>query len=985
MRKKSKILRLIYIIVTAVLYTFTVGLLIFESCLPGTQSAQQSAAVGTGIANIVNETGGDTAVTVKPKSISIENGDEINACIGEKIDLISTILPEDSTYQSKVYSSSDNSVATVDTSGHVSCNKEGDVTISVHVESFIDIKDSVLIHILPVPLESVETKVYSSKGELIPDGDSVYSMTMGQSYHFENTFVPENATDKTVTYEISSDNYAYLSNNYIYPTAVSDDDTFTVTVVTPISSNIFTFKVQAAPVVVEDVIELTAIAFPSTDYTISLGESINLSSNAKFKLSFTPSNATYKSVKYTIDDPNIATLSGSTLKGKTAGTTTIHATSTYYPGITASKVINVAQINLNSIGNVTLNGSTNARLLVGNSATVRYSSYSPTNATCIVNKYISYSSSQPSIATVSSGGLVKGLADGNTVITVKFFNTSADKAADNPAFTKTINVTVFTSTVVDFKLVSSLDEGGSSSVKTLYANKEYKDFSKKFSITALYDSDGKTIPDSMGITKDCSLSYIEADHVEFAYTYESDKLNISDVSGGALTVYITHTDTGLQKSMTFYVLPEYEVSVSVDDDSKPLNSDLSLLNVQSNIYVGSTLSFSINIAESERLSFKSNIVNNPTYFEYVNDNTILATRSISLDKLRIVPTLLIGEDVIEFAGFSYTVNITVLDKLVENFDILVYSNNKKQNLESVGIDSEIGAIMYDVEVDDIISLSFIYYPWARPTAYALEIVSDSREVYLDNGTIKFSGVGNGLVKIRETISNTEKYIYFDIFNRVALNEESAFSITQTHAVYNEKENAFHIRNGISARLKINFTADSTFKKATYTSSDESILIIGQDGVISPISAGKAVIHVVIDDGKESGKTVKYSFDINVVVDAKPVIDDLNDFLKRIRKSIGHFGAFLAFGIISSMFFMVFLDKKKWAYSIPITYIQGYTLASLTEFIQTLVPKRAGIFKDVIIDYTGFLIGASVAAVIILIVYLMRFLIKRHKTKLQNEK
>ena len=980
-KKKSWILRLIYIIVTSLLYTAMMGVLIFESCLPGPQSGQQSEAVGTGIANFVNETGGDTTVTVKPKSIAITNGDEINAYIGEKIKLESVILPEDSTYQSVVYACDNNNIATVDVSGNVNCLKEGTATITAHVESFVDIKDSIIIHIVPIPLESVVTKVFCKDTEIEPDASNIYTLTMGQSYYFQNTFVPENATDKTVTYTLSDDSYAYMSNNYIYPTAVSDDNTFDVTVTTPISNTNFTFKVKEAPVVVPDVVALTKIAFPTTAYTISLGEKIALASNAKFKLTFTPSNATYKAVTYTIDDSTIATISGSTLIGKKAGTTTIYATSTYYPEITASKTITVAQINLTSVGNITLNGSSsNARLLVGNSATVKYPSYSPTNATAIVNKYISYSTSNPAAASISSSGSVKGLANGETDITVKFFNTAADKSADNPAFTKSIHLTVFTSPVKDFKLVTTLDEGGSSQVKTLIVGKEYKDFSQQFSITALYDEDGHTIPDSMGITKNCTFSNIEVNPLEFEYSYASDKLKVTDISGGSLTVYITHDDTGLQKSITFYVLPEYEVSISVDEDSQALNLDPVLINSDVTIYVGSTINFSIDIPTSEILSFDGRIKNNPSFFESVNENTILGKRSINKDYLVITPTLTFEDNEISFSGFKTEITVKVVDKLVENFDVIVRSHRHNQNLESTGIDSEIGAIMYDVEVDDIISLSFNYYPWAVPTAYALDITTVSKNIIIDGATIKFKGIGNGLIKIRETINGTEKYIYFDIFNRVALKEDNPFSITQEFASYNEKEDAIHIRNGISARLKINFSDDSTFKTATFTSSDESVLKVGQDGIISPLSVGKATIHVVIDDGKEVGKTNKYSFDITVVVDAKPVIEDLNDFLKKIRKSIGHFGAFLVFGIISSMFFMVLLDKKKWVVSIPLTFIQGYALGALTEYIQTFVKGRSGLFSDVIIDFTGFAIGAGAAGIIILIVYLIRHLIKKGKNK-----
>ena len=70
--------------------------------------------------------------------------------------------------------------------------------------------------------------------------------------------------------------------------------------------------------------------------------------------------------------------------------------------------------------------------------------------------------------------------------------------------------------------------------------------------------------------------------------------------------------------------------------------------------------------------------------------------------------------------------------------------------------------------------------------------------------------------------------------------------------------------------------------------------------------------------------------------------------------------------------MLQFDKEKWFYSIPINFLQGLSVASLTELIQVFVPGRAGQIRDVLIDSAGSLLG------IILVMAIVKILIKFNK-------
>ena len=91
-------------------YLGCIFVLVFEASLNGKLSANQSNAVGGTIANTFNDLSGDQTVAVLPEEIVVSNKIS-EANVGDSYQLQTQTLPENSTYKSVVYSSSNESVA----------------------------------------------------------------------------------------------------------------------------------------------------------------------------------------------------------------------------------------------------------------------------------------------------------------------------------------------------------------------------------------------------------------------------------------------------------------------------------------------------------------------------------------------------------------------------------------------------------------------------------------------------------------------------------------------------------------------------------------------------------------------------------------------------------------------------------------------------------------------------------------------------------
>lgn len=93
------------------------------------------------------------------------------------------------------------------------------------------------------------------------------------------------------------------------------------------------------------------------------------------------------------------------------------------------------------------------------------------------------------------------------------------------------------------------------------------------------------------------------------------------------------------------------------------------------------------------------------------------------------------------------------------------------------------------------------------------------------------------------------------------------------------------------------------------------------------------------------------------------------FNKVVRKLVGHFGLFGFLGIMFSLAFYTFFESKKQL--LIINFINGFVTAGISEIIQLFADKRGPAFTDVLIDYSGYLIGS-------LFIILIMFLVNRKK-------
>ena len=357
-------------------------------------------AINSGVAlitAILVETGESKSckVTVVDEIISVSDikisHDKVLLAEGEKITLTTQIKPENASNKNLIWTSSDENIAMVK-NGVVSAIKEGTVDIVVS-SSDGSKKDLCVVDVYKkeqnVPVESISF----NEGDL--------SLYVGDIYGINVNVYPKDATNKTITWSSSNSSVVTVDKGIVK--AVGVGESF-ITVKTVDGGKTAKLKVVVREKEVSE-IKVSGVSLNSNNIEIYSDGSYNLTAIVM------PTNATNKSVTWTSNNPSVATVNNGVVKGISKGTavitvTTIDGKKTAQANVVVvDKIVPVSAISLNkSLLDLYVNDSYN---LV---ATV-----TPSNAT---NKNVTWTSSNPSVATVNNG-VVKGVSKGTSVITVK--------------------------------------------------------------------------------------------------------------------------------------------------------------------------------------------------------------------------------------------------------------------------------------------------------------------------------------------------------------------------------------------------------------------------------------------------------------------------------------------------------------------------------------------------------------------------------------
>jgi uncharacterized protein YjdB len=345
--------------------------------------------------------GGSVPVAVTDVTLSSSTA---SIYVGASTQLTATIAPTTATNTAITWASSNTAAATVSSSGLVTGVAAGTATISA--TSANGKTASCVVTVSNIAVTSVTLNASTAK------------ITVGSTSQLTATIAPTTATIKTVSWTSSNTSIATVSSTGLVTGVAAGSATITATSTSG-------SKTATCAVTIYIPVPVTSVSLSASTATIAVGYTSQLTATAA------PATATTQTVSWSSSATSVATVNSTGLvTGMAAGSATITVT-TLDGGYTASCVVTVQTI---AVTGVALSAST-ATIAVGYTSQLT-ATITPTNAT---NQSFTWTSSNTSAATVSSAGLVTGVAAGTATITV----TTADgnKTATCAITAQTVAVT----------------------------------------------------------------------------------------------------------------------------------------------------------------------------------------------------------------------------------------------------------------------------------------------------------------------------------------------------------------------------------------------------------------------------------------------------------------------------------------------------------------------------------------------------------------
>ena len=306
------------------LFLLTSIIILSEAALPGSSSSSQSNFISNIISNVYNAAKNIYSRNVYPTSLEVK---EVNKSFTSSSFLLEyKVLPENSTFKNVTFESSDPSIATIDEKGFVNCLKQGQVKLKSSLS--IPEKNILLEKEFLLEVEDVlPTSLSISSSSII---NNTLTIKEGEYIYLDATILPENTTNKTVSYYIKDDStFVYdngslelIDNNILHIKNYSSE-TYQIYAFSNANKEVFNV-INVTQEKNNNLIDIDSLK-------INLNEDIYVGQTYDLNVSYYPSNTSFKFVKYETDYPSckISNEGKLTILKKSAPLITIKAISLY--------------------------------------------------------------------------------------------------------------------------------------------------------------------------------------------------------------------------------------------------------------------------------------------------------------------------------------------------------------------------------------------------------------------------------------------------------------------------------------------------------------------------------------------------------------------------------------------------------------------------------------------------------------------------------
>lgn len=807
--------------------------------------------------------------------------------VGQSYTLKTHIEPSNVTYTTVAFSSSDDTICSVDSDGRVEFKKSGTAIIYAKINKFEDsttfiVKDKI---VQTVEVESISV---NTKYELYSMGDSI-SVSIRYS--------PVNATfDSTDIQFPSVDGISFkpIKSNQIKITSDENEN----------KSNSFKdlklsygSKIETNSFDV-DVIEKSKLNFDQID-------------TSKLKRSYTPS---------------------------------IHTNSHYSDIVTIDSFsIFIPYKNINS-----------KAFLLNNYKIV----YDSTKLTCLSQSYKSFTFKAKTYSDVS--GEIKFYVDKDKVDT-----------SDAIVFTYQYQNDLQTGSVSGISL-GSYFSSNESDKNELLVNQTYHNVFSNISIEPVsFKYSGWTV------------SIIEGENlVKLVESNNQYSIETKNQTGNVTFKFVSKLDNSISKDLIFSIVDKPN-TMRVYDEGHNLLSNNSTISVDYHNYKALNVEFAFNRQFKDGTKNDEVLLDDGTYSISSNNDNVVCNddKLIFFANKKGSTSFKITSLQNDLLSFDFTIDVNFID--IDSFDVVYnagyYPGDNKglDDFSKIALGSEFDI---DVSMNNNASIKDVSFTSSDSSVISISQNGVGKAKKVGKSTITVTPISNPSLKKTKQIQVVDTVSPFTINSKVFKAE--TFNSIDDGKKYEAK--LFYGKNykiGITTKEKVSCKNLSFECMDSSGNKTNNIVSVDKFGNISLLDIGKTTLKVTLGS---DDTLVKYSVYIDLTID-RDISVMFSSLAKKLRKLVGHYLLFAVFAFLSVVFIFLATNKiKTMLIGLGISSVLGFCVAGFSELTQFYTPNRSAQWRDVGIDFAGYMTTIAIFLICVGIWELIKYLARRRKNKVKKE-
>lgn len=332
-------------------------------------------------------------------------------------------------------------------------------------------------------------------------------------------------------------------------------------------------------------------------------------------------------------------------------------------------------------------------------------------------------------------------------------------------------------------------------------------------------------------------------------------------------------------------------------------------------------------------------------------------------------------------SFVFTIDVNFID--IDSFDVVYnagyYPGDNKglDDFSKIALGSEFDI---DVSMNNNASIKDVSFTSSDSSVISISQNGVGKAKKVGKSTITVTPISNPSLKKTKQIQVVDTVSPFTINSKVFKAE--TFNSIDDGKKYEAK--LFYGKNykiGITTKEKVSCKNLSFECMDSSGNKTNNIVSVDKFGNISLLDIGKTTLKVTLGS---DDTLVKYSVYIDLTID-RDISVMFSSLAKKLRKLVGHYLLFAVFAFLSVVFIFLATNKiKTMLIGLGISSVLGFCVAGFSELVQLYTPNRSAQWRDVGIDFAGYMTTIAIFLICVGIWELIKYLARRRKNKVKKE-